>query len=189
LVIIYGTSWAEVDAHGLGVVEPESEVALNAVVHVTAVAVLTTCSTVSVDIGLTPETLTGLGVDIVSVDHGNTVGLDASTGGVWVEVVIIAVLAVPEAFVLGVNVLEVVLTGDTRVLEFIVDTDVASLVLALAEFTVVSVSNIPFVACAASDGVVVLISAGSVKGSVTEARFALITSWTVTGFTVRMADV
>jgi len=79
---------------------------------VTVVAVLTTGGAVSINISLIPVTLTGVGVYIISVLHDDTVGFNTSTGGVWVEVVIVAVLTVAEAFVVGVDVLEVVLAGD-----------------------------------------------------------------------------
>jgi len=115
------------------------------VVRITVVAVLSTCGTVSVNEALIPVTLTRCLVVVIVVDDGDTVSLDASTGGVWVEVVIIAVLAVPEAFVIGMDVLEVVLAGHTRVLELVLGADLAAGVLTLSEFTVVSVAYVSIV--------------------------------------------
>jgi len=117
---------------------------------ITVVAVLTTCSAISVNVSFVPLTFAIWGVVLILECHDHTVGLDASTGGVWVEVVIIAVLAVPEAFVFGMDVLEVVLAGNTRVLVVILNTDFASCVLALCQFTVVGCADVAVVTCTAT---------------------------------------
>lgn len=76
-------------------------------------AVLTACSAVSVNISLVPVTLTRRFVVTIGEVYDDTVSLFASTGVVWIEVVIIAVLTVSEAFVIGMDVLVVVLTHHT----------------------------------------------------------------------------
>lgn len=95
-----------------------------------------------------------------------------------IEVVIITVLTVAEAFVIGVDVLEVVLAGDARVLVIVLDADVASFIFALGEFARACISGVASIAYAAAIA----------SASVTEAGCTLIMSWAGAGCTVRMAD-
>jgi hypothetical protein len=60
---------------------------------------------------------------VIGIVDNNFVALTSVTGWEWIEVVIIAVLTPSESFVVVLDVLEVIFASNTRVLEFVRNTD------------------------------------------------------------------
>jgi len=156
----------------------EAKLTLDAAEGVAVTTVLTTSSTESINITLAPCTLTGGCVVTVGEFDDDTISLLSSTGAMGIEVVIITVLTVAEAFVIGVDVLEVFLAGDARMLVIVLDADVTSFIFAYCEFARACISSVASIAYAAAVDC----------RRVTEAGCALIMSWAGASLTVRMAD-